>query len=69
VDDPRRRPVVPFFRELAEMRYLWREPVRIADSRLPEALGREPPHTQWTEAVRITLEGLGCLPRLDQRRS
>ncbi len=56
------QPVVPVFRELAEMRYLWREPIRMANDRLVARLGSEP-HTPLDEAVRTTLEGLGCLPR------
>ncbi|HEX6707841.1 MAG TPA: NAD-dependent epimerase/dehydratase family protein [Albitalea sp.] len=55
-------PVVPLFREMAEMRYLWREPVRMDNTRLVAALGHEP-HTPLDEAVRATLEGLGCLPQ------
>jgi len=51
----------PLFREMAEMRYLWREPVRMDNTRLRAVLGSEP-HTPLDEAVRTTLEGLGCLP-------
>ncbi|HYH38757.1 MAG TPA: hypothetical protein VD860_11095, partial [Azospirillum sp.] len=54
-------PVVPLFRELAEMRYLWDTPVRMDNARLVTELGAEP-HTPLDEAVRATLAGIGCLP-------
>ncbi len=54
-------PLVPLFREMVEMRYLWREPLRMDNSRLVAFLAKEP-HTPLDEAVRITLQGLGCLP-------
>jgi nucleoside-diphosphate-sugar epimerase len=47
-------PFVPFLREVQEMRYLWREPVRLDGSRLAETLGKEP-HTPLDEALRLTL--------------
>ena len=53
-------PVVPLFRELSEMRYLWRTPVRLANGRLLKLLGSEP-HTPLDDAVRSTLEGMGCI--------
>lgn len=53
-------PFVTTLRELMEMRYLWREPVRIDNGRLTALLGREP-HTPLDEAVETTLRGLGCL--------
>lgn len=53
-------PVVPLFRELWEMRHLWREPLRLDNSRLVAALGAEP-RTPLDVAVRDTLAGLGCL--------
>ena len=52
-------PFVTTFREMREMRYLWREPVRMDNARLIAALGQEP-HTQLDEAVETTLVGLGC---------
>lgn len=55
-------PVVPLFRELAEMRYLWQRPVRLDNRRLVGRLGAEP-HTPLDVAVRATLAGLGCLDR------
>ena len=54
-------PLVPLFRELAEMRYLWRTPVRLDNRRLLATLGEEP-RTPLDRAVRETLTGLGCLP-------
>ncbi|MBB3770940.1 nucleoside-diphosphate-sugar epimerase [Angulomicrobium tetraedrale] len=53
-------PVVPLFRELSEMAYLWRAPVRLDNARLVATLGEEP-RTPLNEAVRATLIGLGCL--------
>jgi nucleoside-diphosphate-sugar epimerase len=54
-------PFVPMLRELREMRYLWRQPVRMSNARLRAMLGAEP-HTPLDTAMRATLEGLGCLP-------
>lgn len=53
-------PFVPLFRELGEMRYLWRIPVRMDNERLVSFLGTEP-HTPIDEAVLVTLRGLGCI--------
>jgi nucleoside-diphosphate-sugar epimerase len=53
-------PFVATFREMREMRYLWREPVRMDNARLIAALGQEP-HTPLDEAVEATLVGLGCI--------
>ncbi|MEO6104142.1 MAG: SDR family oxidoreductase [Pseudoxanthomonas sp.] len=52
-------PFVPTFRELLEMRYLWRQPVRMSNRKLILALGYEP-HTPLDQAVEATLEGMGC---------
>jgi len=52
-------PFVPVFRELREMRYLWRQPVRMSNARLLAVLGTEP-HTPLDVAVQRTLRGLGC---------
>ena len=54
-------PVVPFLRELAEMRYLWKQPVRLDNRRLVATLGAEP-RTPLYRAVHETLGGLGGLP-------
>jgi nucleoside-diphosphate-sugar epimerase len=53
-------PFVVTFRELLEMRYLWRLPVRLSNARLVAVLGREP-HTPLDEAVEASLIGLGCV--------
>ena len=58
------RLLTPFnetLREMYDMRYLWREPVRMDNRRLVDVLGAEP-HTPLDVAVERTLEGLGCLP-------
>jgi nucleoside-diphosphate-sugar epimerase len=53
-------PFVTTFREMREMRHLWRNPLRMDNARLVFVLGREP-HTPLDEAVEATLVGLGCL--------
>ena len=53
-------PFWPLAREIREMRYLWREPLRMDNAGLVGFLGHEP-HTPLDEAVRATLAGLGCL--------
>lgn len=53
-------PFVETLRELLEMRYLWRQPVRMDNAKLVALLGQEP-HTSLDEAVEATLLGLGCL--------
>ena len=53
-------PFVTTLREMREMRYLWREPIRMDNAKLVEALGAEP-HTPLDAAVRASLVGLGCL--------
>ena len=54
-------PFVVTLRELLEMRYLWRAPIRMDNARLVAVLGREP-HTPLDQAVEAALESLGCLP-------
>lgn len=54
-------PAVRLFRELSEMRYLWRVPLRLDNARLVGLLGAEP-HTPLDAAVRASLAGLGCVP-------
>jgi nucleoside-diphosphate-sugar epimerase len=54
-------PFVTFIREMQEMRYLWREPLRLDNAKLVRTLGEEP-HTPLDQAVARTLEGMGCLP-------
>jgi len=55
-------PFVPLFREIGEMRYLWRKPVRMGNDKLVTFLGEEP-STPIDEAVRTTLADLGCLEK------
>ncbi|MGQ2968095.1 MAG: NAD(P)H-binding protein [Allorhizobium sp.] len=57
------RPFVPLLKELHEMRYLWRETIRLDNSALVELLGEEP-HTPIDVAVKTTLRSLGCLPEI-----
>jgi nucleoside-diphosphate-sugar epimerase len=57
-------PFVTMCREMGEMRYLWREPVQLDNSRLKALLCREP-HTPLDEAVEATLAGLGCIAAPD----
>ncbi|MFZ3035484.1 MAG: SDR family NAD(P)-dependent oxidoreductase [Parvibaculum sp.] len=54
-------PFVETFRELLEMRYLWKKPLRLDNRKLVAFLGVEP-HTPLDQALRETLKGLGCLP-------
>jgi nucleoside-diphosphate-sugar epimerase len=48
------------FRELTEMRYLWREELVLANARLTAVLGAEP-HTPIDQALTTTLRAMGCL--------
>lgn len=60
---PLAAPFVTLMREMAEMRYLWREPLHLSDTALRQVLGRDGvPHTGWEAAVEASLESLGCLP-------
>jgi nucleoside-diphosphate-sugar epimerase len=59
------RPFVPLIRELHEMRYLWRETIRLDNSRLVDFLGEEP-LTPIDVAVKATLQSLGCLAEPDK---
>jgi nucleoside-diphosphate-sugar epimerase len=45
-------------REIAKMRYLWKEPLRLDNRKLVAFLGEEP-HTALDDAVRVTLQALG----------
>jgi nucleoside-diphosphate-sugar epimerase len=49
--------IVPMWRELAELRYLWDVPHRLGGERLRE-LGVEPPHTPLETAVAQALDAL-----------
>jgi len=53
-------PFFPTFREMREMRYLWRNSLRMDNTRLKAVLGHEP-HTSLDAAVEVTLQSLGCL--------
>ena len=53
-------PVVRVFGEMAEMRYLWREPLALDDRKLRAFLGNVP-HTPLDRAVENSLRALGCL--------
>lgn len=53
-------PFNAFMHELKEMRYLWKQPLRMTNTRLAGTLGAEP-RTPIDEAVRQTLADLGCL--------
>jgi nucleoside-diphosphate-sugar epimerase len=57
---PLAAPFVTLMRELREMRYLWRESLRMTNDRLRAELGTEP-HTPIDDAVRTTLRAMGCL--------
>lgn len=52
---------VPTLGEIAGMRYLWEQPLRMPGDRLAAFLGAVP-HTCLDRAVADTLAGLGCLP-------
>jgi len=52
-------PFVATFREMREVRYMWREPIRMTNARLVAFLGGEP-HTSLDDAIDATLRGLGC---------
>lgn len=53
-------PFVPLFRELSEMQYLWKQPIRMRNDKLVTFLEEEPA-TPIDDAVRTTLGDLGCL--------
>ncbi len=53
-------PFAETFREIIEMRYLWKVPIQLDHSKLVAFLGDEP-HTPLNDAVRSTLQGMGCL--------
>ena len=53
-------PFVETFRELLEMRYLWRRPIGLDNARLTAFLGAEP-HTPLDAALAATLADMGLL--------
>ena len=54
--------VVPMFRELAEMQYLWHTPHALANDKLEALIGPEP-HTPLSQAACRALADLGLLER------
>lgn len=54
-------PFKEMFRELAEMRYLWDNSLKLDNTALVRFLGEEP-HTPLPMALERTLEALDCLP-------
>ena len=59
-------PFVATFREMLEMRYLWKIPLRMDNARLEAVIGAEP-HTALDQAVEVTLERLQCLQASESR--
>jgi nucleoside-diphosphate-sugar epimerase len=57
---PLAAPFVTVMREMREMRYLWKQPLRMPNDRLAAALGAEP-KTPIDVAVRATLQSIGSL--------
>ena len=57
---PLAAPFSTLAREMIEMRYLWRVPLRLDNRKLETIIGREP-HTPLDKAVRQSLAALGCL--------
>jgi hypothetical protein len=53
-------PVVPIFRELTELAYLWNEPHRIDGQKLTAAIGKVP-HTPFETAIAAALDDLGLI--------
>jgi nucleoside-diphosphate-sugar epimerase len=58
-------PLVPLFREVLEMKYLWQMPIRMSNRKLVDFLGAEP-QTPIDVAVAATLASLGCLEQVPQ---
>jgi nucleoside-diphosphate-sugar epimerase len=53
-------PFLETYRELIEMRWLWKQPLELVNDKLVAFLGEEP-HTPLDTALTETLRGLGCL--------
>lgn len=53
-------PFMETLRELRKMRYLWKTPIRLDDTKLVAFLGGKP-YTPLDEALHTTLVGLGCV--------
>jgi nucleoside-diphosphate-sugar epimerase len=60
-------PFVTVLREVLEMRYLWRVPLRLDNAKLVSLIGPEP-HTPLDEALRRTLSALSCLAEMPEAR-
>lgn len=56
------------FRELWEMRYLWRRPIGLSNARLVAFLGEEP-HTAFDVALRASLADMGLLSEAQAAQS
>ncbi len=57
--------IAPFsetFREIIEMRYLWKVSVQLDNTKLKNFIGEEP-HTPLHDAISNTLDGMGCLEK------
>ncbi|MBY0573241.1 MAG: NAD(P)H-binding protein [Undibacterium sp.] len=50
----------PTLKELFELRYLWKTPLRMHNAKLLKVLGEEP-HTPLDRAIQVTLQGLKCI--------
>lgn len=61
-------PFIETFRELLEVRYLWKERLELDNGKLVAFLGREP-HTPLPDALRATLIGMGSMPTSGVRLS
>ncbi|MGE7370369.1 NAD-dependent epimerase/dehydratase family protein [Neorhizobium sp. NPDC001467] len=57
-------PISPLFREILEMQYLWKIPLRMNNSKLVSEIGEEP-MTPLIEAVKATLIAQSSMPRCD----
>jgi hypothetical protein len=53
-------PFVQTFREMIEMRWLWKRPLELVNDKLVTFLGEEP-HTPLDVALAETLRGLECV--------
>jgi nucleoside-diphosphate-sugar epimerase len=53
-------PFMETLRELRKMRYLWKSPLQLDDHKLVAFLG-DKPYTPIEQALRVTLNGIGCL--------
>lgn len=58
------QPFVRLFREMAEMRYLWRTSIALDGRKLAAFLGDALPATPLETAVREALVGLGCVTQI-----